>query len=55
MAVAVFNTDTVVGEAVVEEGREGVRLKVRFSVLPPGKHVSLLLFHKRRVPYSSSR
>jgi Cu-Zn family superoxide dismutase len=48
MAVAVFNTDTVVGEAVAEAleggGGErsgnlyGVRLKARFSVLPPGPH-----------------
>jgi len=40
MAVAVFNTDAVVGEAVAEglEGGGGVRLRARFSVLPPGRH-----------------
>ena len=41
MAVAVFNTDTVVGEAVAEAlegGGGGVRLRARFSVLPPGQH-----------------
>jgi Cu-Zn family superoxide dismutase len=40
MAVAVFNTDTVVGEAVAErlDSGRGVRLRARFSVLPPGRH-----------------
>ena len=39
MAVAVFNTDTVVGEAVAEAlDGGGIRLKARFSVLPPGPH-----------------
>lgn len=38
MAVAVFTTDTVVGEAVAEAVRGGVRLRARFSVLPPGRH-----------------
>ena len=41
MAVAVFKTDTVVGEAVaevLEGGSRGVRLRARFSVLPPGRH-----------------
>ena len=38
MAVAVFTTDTVVGEAVAETIDGGVRLKARFSVLPPGPH-----------------
>jgi Cu-Zn family superoxide dismutase len=38
MAVAVFTTDTVVGEAVAEAMGRGVRLRARFSVLPPGRH-----------------
>jgi Cu-Zn family superoxide dismutase len=40
MAVAVFTTDTVVGEAVAEamDSGRGVRLRARFSVLPPGRH-----------------
>lgn len=38
MAVAVFTTDMVVGEAVAEALDDGVRLKARFSVLPPGRH-----------------
>ena len=39
MAVAVFNTDTVVGEAVAISGRgKSVRIRARFSVLPPGRH-----------------
>ena len=40
MAVAVFTTDTVVGEAVAEaiDSGRGVRLHARFSVLPPGRH-----------------
>ena len=39
MAVAVFTTDTVVGEAVAETvAGGGIRLKARFSVLPPGRH-----------------
>lgn len=40
MAVAVFNTDTVMGEAVAEAmgSGQGVRLRAYFSVLPPGRH-----------------
>jgi Cu-Zn family superoxide dismutase len=38
MAVAVFNTNTVVGEAVVETLDRDVRIRAHFSVLPAGKH-----------------
>lgn len=37
-AVAVFQTSTVIGEAVAENEKGGVRLRVVFTQLPPGKH-----------------
>jgi Cu-Zn family superoxide dismutase len=38
MAVAVFKSDTVVGEAVAEDRGDSVRIRVKFSLLPPGRH-----------------
>ncbi len=38
IAVAVFRTPIVVGEAVAENEKGGVRLRVSFTQLPPGKH-----------------
>lgn len=38
MAVAVFKTGPVIGEAVATEHDDGIRLKVQFTKLPVGKH-----------------
>ncbi len=38
MAVAVFNTDMIVGQCVVMPEKQGSRLVATFSKLPPGKH-----------------
>lgn len=37
-AVAVFRTDNIYGEVVVNNYRDGVKVKANFSKLPPGKH-----------------
>jgi len=37
-AVAVFRTDTIYGDIVVTNYRDGVKLKAHFTQLPPGKH-----------------
>jgi Cu/Zn superoxide dismutase len=37
-AVAVFKTDTIEGEVVVSDHRDGIKLKADFTKLPPGKH-----------------
>ncbi len=37
-AVAVFQTDAVKGEAVAQATQNGIRLSVKFTELPPGKH-----------------
>jgi Cu-Zn family superoxide dismutase len=38
MSVAVFQTPTIVGEAVATKERNGSRLHAVFTKLPPGKH-----------------
>ena len=38
VAVAVFRTPEIVGEAVATKERGGVRLRATFTSLPPGKH-----------------
>jgi len=38
MAVAVFATEAVIGEAVAIEKRDGVQIIASFTKLPPGKH-----------------
>ncbi len=38
MAVAVFKTGPVIGEAVASAADKGIRLKVHFTKLPAGKH-----------------
>ncbi len=38
MAVAVFKTGPVIGEAVASAANNGIRLKVHFTKLPAGKH-----------------
>ncbi len=37
-AVAVFKQDTIYGEVVVNNYRDGVKLKAKFTRLPSGKH-----------------
>jgi superoxide dismutase, Cu-Zn family len=37
-AVAVFRTDKIYGDVVVNNYRDGVKVKANFSKLPPGKH-----------------
>lgn len=37
-AVAVFKTDTIEGEVVVSDYRDGVKVKAQFTKLPPGPH-----------------
>ena len=38
MAVAVFSSDTVVGDAVISDVKNGIQLVASFTRLPPGKH-----------------
>lgn len=37
-AVAVFRTDTIYGDVIVNNYRDGVQLNANFTKLPPGKH-----------------
>lgn len=38
MAVAVFQTDSIIGEAVATPVKDSTQLRVKFTALPPGKH-----------------
>ena len=37
-AVAVFKTDTIVGDVLVTDYKDGVKVQAHFTKLPPGKH-----------------
>ena len=37
-AVAVFKTDTIYGDVIVNNYRDGVKVKASFTKLPPGQH-----------------
>jgi Cu-Zn family superoxide dismutase len=37
-AVAVFRTDTIYGDVIVNNYRDGIQLNANFTRLPPGKH-----------------